>query len=603
MMTKKVVGAGLGAAIAACQMAGVAWSQGITPPKVYTMTPGGVSLADGSFTFTEIDLVVGDLQLERFHLGGRRDPNDPFFGPRMSHNFDIYVAPNHKTRCDEMACMTFMKPIVHMGTSASGTYVETMAPNYSMTVGNLDASSGTLTHTPGNPYVYTDADGNVYTFSTSVAARGTTSSSRRVQNIVFANGRRRDFAYNSDGDLKTVVDSTGYAIVFDYAAVGRVSAACGYNLAQTYVTVASSCTGATLKVQYGYSAEATPKLVSVTNVTGDVTSYTYDRNEIACVKPPGFASCKISNVYGDSTDPWQVTEQTLAGTETWRFQFLGNYSSSRDPEAYALDEPWTQVHVTDPAGKLSIYTFVQTSPYSHTDPNGNTTSYRFRGGWDFQSPSDLSQNYGSSLVEATLPEGNKFLAEYAGPRRQVTKETLVGKPGSGLPDLVEEYGYPLDCTTAPNTPQNCAKPVWRKDARLNQTDYTYASNGLLLTEMQPAPSAGAARPLKVFTYVLKHAWVRSSGGGLTPAASAIRVPQSETVCQTAAGSNTPVCDGAAVQTVVTYEYGPDGTVNNLRVRGKVVTADGVSLRTCYGYDWRGNKIRETSPRAGLAVCQ
>jgi hypothetical protein len=54
--------------------------------------------------------------------------------------------------------------------------------------------------------------------------------------------------------------------------------------------------------------------------------------------------------------------------------------------------------------------------------------------------------------------------------------------------------------------------------------------------------------------------------------------------------------------VTTYEYGADGTANNLRVRGKVVTADGVSLRTCYGYDWQGNKISETSPRAGLATC-
>jgi hypothetical protein len=38
------------------------------------------------------------------------------------------------------------------------------------------------------------------------------------------------------------------------------------------------------------------------------------------------------------------------------------------------------------------------------------------------------------------------------------------------------------------------------------------------------------------------------------------------------------------------------------LRGVAVTADGQTLRTCYGYDRDGNKISETKPRAGLAVC-
>jgi hypothetical protein len=38
------------------------------------------------------------------------------------------------------------------------------------------------------------------------------------------------------------------------------------------------------------------------------------------------------------------------------------------------------------------------------------------------------------------------------------------------------------------------------------------------------------------------------------------------------------------------------------MRGVVVTADGQSLRTCYGYNKFGDKISETSPRAGLGGC-
>jgi hypothetical protein len=75
-----------------------------------------------------------------------------------------------------------------------------------------------------------------------------------------------------------------------------------------------------------------------------------------------------------------------------------------------------------------------------------------------------------------------------------------------------------------------------------------------------------------------------------------------------AGSSTAACDTAAgaprIQT--TYEYGADGTANNLLVRGLVVTdlVTGTSRRTCSTYDPIGRKISETSPRgtASLSVC-
>jgi len=54
----------------------------------------------------------------------------------------------------------------------------------------------------------------------------------------------------------------------------------------------------------------------------------------------------------------------------------------------------------------------------------------------------------------------------------------------------------------------------------------------------------------------------------------------------------------------TYQYGGTGTVNTLLLRGTVVDSGtgGLNLRTCYAYDNQGNKISETSPRAGLATC-
>lgn len=52
----------------------------------------------------------------------------------------------------------------------------------------------------------------------------------------------------------------------------------------------------------------------------------------------------------------------------------------------------------------------------------------------------------------------------------------------------------------------------------------------------------------------------------------------------------------------TYDYGPNSGPNNLLLRGMVEDATGAALRTCYGYDARGNRISETRPRAGLASC-
>ena len=105
------------------------------------------------------------------------------------------------------------------------------------------------------------------------------------------------------------------------------------------------------------------------------------------------------------------------------------------------------------------------------------------------------------------------------------------------------------------------------------------------------------------TYVQKSAYIKNSGGTLVSTGLPIWLPDTETLCQTYAGSSTATCDTGAPITVTSYEYGANGTADNLLLRGKVVTSGGVSLRTCYGYDARGRKIWETSPRGtSSAVC-
>jgi YD repeat-containing protein len=271
----------------------------------------------------------------------------------------------------------------------------------------------------------------------------------------------------------------------------------------------------------------------------------------------------------------------------------------KDPEGVDAFDGDSSGSVTDPNGKTTSFVFTQSSPWSRTDPDGNVTQYRFIGAVLFDYMGAPYQS-GSLLVEAIFPEGNKYQAEYGGPFKSVTKETLVAKPGSGLPNLVKQYGY--GSCFSPGTYQTCPKPIWIKDPKGNQTDYAYASWGGMLSEMQPAPASGAARPLKLYTYVQKYAYVKNSGGALVAAATPIWLMDTETICQTVAGSSAAACDSSAPSLVTTYLYGANGTADNLLVRGKLVSDGTTSLRTCFTYDSWSRKISETSPRAGLSSC-
>ncbi|MFA6113951.1 MAG: hypothetical protein WC729_08155 [Sphingomonas sp.] len=584
------------AAIAAAQPA---CAQDVIPPKVYSTTPGGVNVADGSFVYSETDLAIGPLKLERSHVTGLRKPNRPFFGFNMTHNFDIYVAHNNVQPSPPPANQATHRPIAHLGGSASGTYTQLDATPSSISAFNIDAErSGNLTWAGGSTfatghYVYTDSSGTIYTFSSSVPAANvvTLGGSQRIAEIAFPEGRTQTFSYNASNQLKLVSDSSGYAIVFDYNAAGDVSAACGFDTAQTYVTATSTCTGAALKATYGY---ASGYLNSVVDTSGQTTTYDNVQAGITCVKPPGYATCKMAMSYNGSV----IFKQTMADGAEWNIA-SGSPDVINDPGSSASDGDGSGT-VTDPAGKVTNFRFTKSSPYSITDPNGQVTNYRFTGAVYFE-PFIDDYHDGTLLVEATLPEGNKYLAEYNGPFHAITKRTMVAKPGSGIADQVETLGY--GSCFSPGSFQNCAKPIWTKDAKGNQTDFTYASWGGLLTEMQPAPTAGAARPLKLNTYVQKYPYIKNSGGSLVAGPNQIWVPDTETLCQTVAGSSTPTCDSGAPITVTTYEYGANGTADNLLVRGKLVTSGGVSLRTCFGYDAQSNKIWETSPRGtASAVC-
>ena len=208
--------------------------------------------------------------------------------------------------------------------------------------------------------------------------------------------------------------------------------------------------------------------------------------------------------------------------------------------------------------------------------------------FDFISPA-------GHLLSVTSPELNSTTYDVYDARGNVTKLTHYPKPGSTQPTLYETAGYDTDC----QYPAKCNKPNWVKDAKGNQTDFTYDTvHGGVLTKTLPAGDSGV-RPQTRYSYVQRYAWYKNASGSMAKAASPIWVLDKESFCKTNAA---PSCIGTSDEVVTQYDYGPDSGPNNLLLMGVAVTADGTTRRTCYSYDRLGNKISETTANAGLTSC-
>jgi hypothetical protein len=205
------------------------------------------------------------------------------------------------------------------------------------------------------------------------------------------------FVYITGGLLKVVSDNFGYALVFDYNASNVISAACGFNMTQTTVTSATACSGAALKTAYAYAAVAGgptgqnrvhgPAMVGFTDVGGQATSYGRNGAEISCVQPPGYATCKIANVYFSvvaAHESQKVHTQTLGDGTVWTYSAsptsTGNscVDGTRD-DACVEDDGARGTSISDPLGNVRSINFTKSSPYSYYDGLGRMSQYRFTG--------------------------------------------------------------------------------------------------------------------------------------------------------------------------------------------------------------------------------
>lgn len=210
----------------------------------------------------------------------------------------------------------------------------------------------------------------------------------------------------------------------------------------------------------------------------------------------------------------------------------------------------------------------------------------------------FTYNAAVEVSSVMSPSGLATVNEYDA-RNNIVRSIVRPPTGTG-PDLVTTYTYAASCTVA--TQATCNKPLTITDPKGNVTEFTYNSRGQVLTQTLAAPTAGAPRPQTRFTYTMRTAFIKDASGLPVAAGQPISLLTRTSSCRTQS-----TCAGTNDEVITNYDYGPTSGLNNLDLRGIAITAANelgqmVTNRTCYRYNYFGEKIAETQPAAGLTSC-
>lgn len=622
----------------------------IAPPIVDAIDENNVSLLSGEEQFTVPAIKMGDVSFTPFSL------DHSHFGIATDENYgriaDCQSSSGYGTQPGTSECTASGSGIQAIYGEQRGTF-DYLAGQGQYQAEAEDGSTFVDTVTTNNTCTWTQRDGTQIVYAAYHASGNQMCQSNNILKVIKPDGRITTYyyygsfytTYDRPSPIISITTNSGYMLKYNYSgtpswgqeasvvAINRAFQACDptlltCNLTQPWPTATLTWTS------LGASATADPTTVGSTFTIKDEAGRKYvfglDLNaRVAWYQPPEATQpvyyYKLCTLERDG-----VTLENCFTIQKW------NKNVSFDIVPVIWDWVNSVTKVDYAAGNSAVWSYNYSIAFGGHCPNvgctelthdvtsplgevmssdGNMTggtTYSFWGPTEYISQYDgtvdhYERNTRNYVSTQQTPAG-VLTGYFYDSRGNLTNLSKTPAAGSGLNPIVEQATYPdSTCTDI----VICNKPISTQDANGNIWTFTYdPTHGGVLTQTGPAVSGG--QPQNRFFYTQEHAWYLSSAGAMTEDPNPIWLLTAESYCMSgppaaplANGYPPPPGSGCTKpndEVVTNYDYGPQVGPNNLLLRGKAVTAQGQTLRTCYGHDPQGDKISETSPNANAASC-
>jgi RHS repeat-associated protein len=488
------------------------------PPVRSPIDANGINLINGSLYFGQVQIAVGvpgSGGLVRAYLGGLGSgalfSRDNLAGTINSSGSTYTVSVGAWSASFTLSGSTF--------TSQQG-----------------DGSTLTLS---GTNYTLVMRDGSTAVFSTTIAGGpGVAANVARITSLTRPNGEVDTYTYTAHSyqivpplffsgfRLDAVTNNFGYEIKYLYLGNGNnnitqflLSRIIAINNAVDFCApTATSCSGLTVTWPSITFGTTTPV---VTDNLGRATTYPSitASTTTTWVRPSGFTTTY-------TTDSSSRVITVANGIGTWHY-------------AYSDVGAVRTTTVTDPNGHTRVVVSNTTTLLISSDTNGLSQSTNY-----------LYDGFGR-VTKITRPETD-FISYTYDARGNIKQVVVTGK--DQVSTLTTTADFDATCTL----PAKCNRPNWTKDAKGNETDFTYSgSTGQMLTMVRPL-GANGVRPETDYSYTSEYAWYKNSSGSIVQAASPISLLTQVSQCAT-----TQTCIGTLHSVQSAYNYGVAGVANNL----------------------------------------
>jgi YD repeat-containing protein len=452
--------------------------------------------------------------------------------------------------------------------------------------------------------IYYQKDGTKTDFGHSIAVPGITGQQFSYADYTeYPDGTRLTYHYRDDTGggnpqtrLQSVTTNTGWQFKFNYQAnsmTSSPSSVAPWLQITTVVAINNAVEYCDPDADTCSLVNSWPQMSYVTGVTqyldanGGATNFDISTTNVFKIQTPDSATYNIEYTYGLVTTPGggyerRVIQALVNGkTTTYSYSYTGLVqtvtSSGPLSQTYTYTANWGDPGIT-----------------SQTDPLSRTTTY--------------AHDVHRRLTDITRPEGDRTHYEYEDhgyypfARGFIAEMDQFPKSGGSWSGALHTYWWGT-ANCSPIAKKTCNSVIKYQDpANGGIPDIQYSDTyGGPVYEQWPA-NGNNLYLIKRYEYEQRYAWIKDSGGTYVHAPTPLYVRSAERACRNSNSWSGTCAAGPSDETVTTYDYGPDSGPNNLLLRGKVVTSDGVSLRTCYGYDDLGNKISETTANASLGSC-